>query len=118
MNQLWGCFGVFLKGQGVRQVFTYNQLSAGLDHDDPASLVRLAANAFKKGILRLRVKGILSFSPVIRAIKEEKGEQACQRYMNEAMREGWKIKRQEQTQQYPPNQQRRQGVNRSPGLGR
>lgn len=98
-----------------RNQLAYNQLSAGLDHEDPrASLVRLAANAFKKGILRLGIKEILSFSPVVRAIKEEKGEQACLRYTTNVMRDGWKLKKQEQPKRPPPGQQRGPDIDRGP----
>ncbi|MGR3277293.1 hypothetical protein ACSYAD_19520 [Acaryochloris marina NIES-2412] len=76
-------------------------------HEDPQeSVVRLAANVFKKGISRTRIKEILAFSPVIQAIKEEKGEQASIHYTNDIMSEGWKIKKQEQPKRPPPGQQR------------
>lgn len=100
-----------------KNLYAYIQLSVGLNQDDPKSaLTRLAANAFKKGISRTRIKEILAFSPVIQAIKEEKGEQASLDFTNDIAREGWKIKKQEQPKRPPPGQQRGPDIDRGPSL--
>lgn len=97
----------------------YNQLSEGLNQEDPqASLTRLAADAFKQGILRSRIKEILSFSPAIQALKEEKGEQASQSYTTKIMRDAWILKKQEQPKRPPPGQNRGPDIDRGPSRGR
>lgn len=93
----------------------YNQLSVGISQKDPkAFLVRLVANAASEDIRPSQIEAILSLSPAMQAIQEQKGEQAGQDFIRGVVQDGLNLHKQEQPKRPPPKQQRDQDIDRGP----
>lgn len=93
----------------------YNQLSVGISKKDPkAFLVRLVANAASEDIRPSQIEAILSLSPIMQAVQEQKGEQAGQDFIRGVIQDGLNLNKQEQPKRPPPKQQRDQDIDRGP----
>lgn len=95
----------------------YNRLSAAISEEEPRKfLVRLAANAAKKGLGASQIRAILSLSPKVQSVQAKSGKQASLNYVSDVMVDGLKLRKREQPP--PPRQDRGPDIDRGPSRGR